>query len=535
MDMLYNALLSKGIFFRRSRPDLRYDFTKIVNDGELFHLVIKRLDDLISTTGIKTIAGHGYGGTQLVAGLVAKNPSLKSIIVRHEPHANQEGRQVEGIPSTECILVDDAIFSGSSAKEAASILKAIGIEVKALVVLFDDQRPLGTLQIEQTLFPVLAAYRRHDFGLTRDAVSNESLFDFSTSSLVWADYDGNQSKWPFKSSPCFYNGLLINSIDRYKTRGYDALSGEIVWEHSAFQDLNTKGTAQELRVENGYLYTTWYNGGVYKLNPMNGEVLWAVKLDAAIHSTPTFTEETLLINTETWEGSFVGGSLISISAETGRVNWRKSWNHYAPSSVSISRNKVFGSANDGEVACVDLQSGRVLWSKVLNSPVKGKPLVRDGMVYFVTMKGDLLCFSETGEEVFVVKQAVAAGWFVEPESYSGMITLVDSAIDGSSHVVGYDPLTGERVWINKLRSPGVGQTFLGSGELLVAGTDGKCALFSQTTKIWEINKKVPGTSLASKPCVDQQLGLIAFNFQEGGLQVYKLHDRYVHSHSQRCV
>jgi outer membrane protein assembly factor BamB len=533
MSSLQEKIVKSAIFFLPKR--LYYDFTSIVNDGEDLREIIESLYQLVRSYDGNTVVGSGYGGAQLCSALVAAHPELRSVIIRSIPHEKQFNRRVEGKISaaTRAVFVDDAIYQGNTLRDTLSALGNDAQKVIGAAVLYDGWEYRGTKQIEQQFFPVRSVVNRRDVGLTRDALGSGSCqikkHVRKASSLLWADYDGNRSHWKMKSSPTIYQETLINAIDSYSLRGYDLLSGDQTWEYIFHgRDVQTsKGIVQDLKVSiDGFLYVASYDGTVVKLDPLSGKLEWVVKLDMYIHATPVYDNGRLVINTEEWQPEFSrgGGHVRCISANDGRPIWSYQHADYAPSTVSISKGKVFATANDSSIICLDLDTGELEWRTGLDAPSKSPALVHQDSVYLIDLGGKLYRIDHhSGEILKTVNKAVSSGWLVRPVMHDGMIVVYDSTDPAGQYMCGYDPTTFARCWITKLRSACVGTILLSNHEMLVASMETELAYFNGREKIWEI-KGIPGCKLASSPVYCNKHDLIAYNMYTGGLQVYKIND-----------
>ena len=161
-------LILKDVIRPHPKKGLYFDFTSIINSIHLSNIA-EQLYRKISKFNPDAIIGFGYGGTQLCGAITALF-GIPSIIVRTFPHQKQN-RQIEGDIDTpkRIVIIDDAIYSGDSIR---AMLQIIGDKVSKIVgagVIYDDWRPLGTCQIEQSLWPIISLVNKKDISYTRDA------------------------------------------------------------------------------------------------------------------------------------------------------------------------------------------------------------------------------------------------------------------------------------------------------------------------------------------------------------------------------
>lgn len=541
MSTIQKQLLAEAIFNTKfTNGTLRYDFTQLVNNGKFISEVADELKKRLDEFDADTVIGSGYGGAQLCTAVTAKFPTINSIIVRSTPHAKQENRQVEGNVHSpkRVVILDDAIFSGNSIRELLAIITpALKAKIVGVVTLFDNWEPLGSRQLEQQYFPIKSLVHRHDLGLTRDARPTKAkckvkkLF-LTPEQLKWADYDGGNTavEWTMKSSPIFHQQLLINVTDRYVITAYNKQTGNIVWRQNLPGAIRpnpyTKGVVQTLSVAaDGFMYVAAYDGAVIKLDPLTGDVLWRVKADICVHSTPVLLNENdVIVNTESYQRKTkVGGGYVKcLDALTGHVKWQYKHNEFPPATVTrVNDTEFIATANDGQVVKLD-NTGKLLWATTTKNEVKSSGLLHEGHIYLVDNLGWLHKLDvATGKQVWVIR-GCSNGWLVTPIFYQGLIVVWDAqTVNARACIHGYNPITARREWLGWLRHGTASVTQLDEDALLVVSSATQLAYFHGLNKEWEANYTIPGSRLYSQIAYDPKSGLAAFNLTLGGLQVYK--------------
>lgn len=502
---------------KNSHKGLFFDFTDSMNDGLLFKQTVEKLTRLVDRLDPDTIIGSGYGGAQLISGLLMRRPHLRSVLIRDKPHVEQNDRLIEGdlTKAHRCIFVDDAIFTGREFQSVLDVVFAAGAEMIGAIFIYDDDR-LYSRQLKASKFPIYSIFNRRALGLTRDSLEQVTI----STQFKWADYRANQNpQIKFKSAPCIYQDLIINATDQFKITAYSKV-GEVKWElQLQHPESAVKGIVQDLAVSpDDFLYVAGYHGGVHKINPSSGEVLWSSRVSEYVHSTPQVKNGRVYVNCEVLDDR---GRVVCLNSETGQVEWSYELPKFAPTTVCLAGDLIIAACNDSTLTALS-ESGQLLWTVKCKQPIKSIPLFHDGKIYVVDLKGLLYCFDVSGKLLFEVR-AAANGWRSSPVFDGSSIVVVQSYIAaGMGHVSGYDPITGDRRWITRLRSPGVESCIVVKDGVLVFGRNTSCCFIDQSgKKLGEVKSIIDGVEIASRPTVSSDQ--IVFNTLSSGLFVYGYH------------
>lgn len=104
------------------------------------------------------------------------------------------------------------------------------------------------------------------------------------------------------------------------------------------------------------------------------------------------------------------GELYSVSAETGRVRWRRHIGGLSASSPAVGGGKVYAIANRGgeggiegsgpaRLYALDARSGRIRWAKRMSSASESSPLATRGVVYCGSQDGTVYAFDATSGRI----------------------------------------------------------------------------------------------------------------------------------------
>jgi outer membrane protein assembly factor BamB len=143
------------------------------------------------------------------------------------------------------------------------------------------------------------------------------------------------------------------------------------------------------------------------------------------------------------------GELYSVTAQTGRLRWRRRLGGLSASAPAVGGGKVYAVANHGgaggiagsgraRLVAMDMRTGKVRWAKRLASASESSPLATKGRIYLGSQDGTIYCLlAKSGRIVWrhhsggAVKAALAMSqgrlYF---GSYGGSVTAL-RAKDGS--------------------------------------------------------------------------------------------------------
>lgn len=188
------------------------------------------------------------------------------------------------------------------------------------------------------------------------------------------------------------------------------------------------------------------------------------------------------------------GELYSVTAESGRVRWRRRIGGLSASSPAVAGGKVYAIANKGgaggiegagpaRLLALDARTGRVRWAKRLRSASESSPLATGGVIYCGSQDGTVYAFDATNGKLEwrykargPVKTALAwSNGRVYFGDYAGQVTALRAA-------------TGKVAWRSSTsgRSFGRAGNFYGTpavafGRVYIGNTDGRVYSFAASS------------------------------------------------------
>jgi outer membrane protein assembly factor BamB len=147
------------------------------------------------------------------------------------------------------------------------------------------------------------------------------------------------------------------------------------------------------------------NPGVTSYNPNNGTVNWRVEVMSGEPApAPAFANGILFVATEY-------ARMTAINPVDGSILWQN--DEFLPEIASpvATRDFVLVATSYGVVATFDTQTGKVIKSMELNTDFNASPIIVEGKIYLVCVRGRVHIFSaqpeftlitsfDTGEKTF---------------------------------------------------------------------------------------------------------------------------------------
>lgn len=209
------------------------------------------------------------------------------------------------------------------------------------------------------------------------------------------------------------------------------------------------------------------------------------------------------------------GEMLSVSAATGHVRWRRQIGGLSASAPAATGGKVYAVVNKGgaggiagagpgRVVAMDGRSGKIIWSKRLASASESSPLATDGRLYLGSQDGTVYCLlAKSGRIVWRYHAGgpVKAG----PALSQGRLFVVDY----SGNVAALRPKNGSVIWRagTSGRSFGRAGNFYGTpavkfGRVYASNTDGHVYSFAASSGKLAWSQSLPGYIYAAPAVTD---------------------------------
>lgn len=194
----------------------------------------------------------------------------------------------------------------------------------------------------------------------------------------------------------------------------------------------------------GLLYEESFDGRIKAIDPTTGAVKWSYYSRRCGWSSPALGGHLLFA---TFIGGVSercshapGGTLVALSARTGRVVWSRNIGQ-SESSPLFAHGVVYFGDTDGNVYAYSA-AGKELWSSPTGGPVKGSPAIAHGRLFIGNYdSGNFYALNpHTGAEIW--KSPGLGNVYAGPSVADGRVYI--GSIDGN--VYAFSPQTGARLW-----------------------------------------------------------------------------------------
>jgi outer membrane protein assembly factor BamB/orotate phosphoribosyltransferase len=521
---LKSHLVSRAVILGEHSPAksgrIMYDTREALLTGGHLHIVGELMWEKIQKYNPTIIYGNGVGSTiLLVAVQIAAElagTKLKTLIVRDSRKRTNRFRFVEGPhPSSEerAVFIDDLMNSGTTLTKTMNGLEDEGIILNTVAVclLIDFWTFRGSRRMEVKGIPVESVFTRHDLGDTREDSDNPPVIK----NLLWRNLSSNQwnNNW-YNTEPLIVGNLVYFGNDKHEVYCHNLSTGSIVWNFKGPKPLTDKGLGVKLVENKGSLYFTSYDGSIYRLNSITGELIWKKHLDMFIHSVPFIDNERNQLYVAT-EGGIKNhrGDIVCLAMDNATTKWMYPTTEVNPASPRLIYDMVICGSNDKNLYSLNPDTGKLNWIVENIGELKGQVNYIDEIIVVTNQEGKIYGISLTGEILWCKPCGTKTPHqYLQVHRALGLVYVINQ--DGM--VAAFDKL-GTKIWIRRLRGPGAWNIKLVDDELITVTTKGHIDLICPETGVKLRSEKL-GYEVYC-PC-DFNDKYIAVNSATNGFYVY---------------
>jgi outer membrane protein assembly factor BamB len=251
------------------------------------------------------------------------------------------------------------------------------------------------------------------------------------------------------------------------------------------------------------IYLPLAGGTLVSLVARTGQLNWRSEMGGELSASPVADQRGVYVASETGKPESgtrrATGALRALGREGGVTQWMRTLAMPLRGALTLSNGNLFGGGSDGKLYAFDTANGDVRWVYAHGAPFNSQPVVSGSRVYIGSEDGNLLALDEaTGKLLwrYRTKGAVRG-----PVANGNDTVYVGS---GDSYVYALNVTSGSLIW-RKRTGAGVQAVARTGDELVVASLDNFVYRFSLTGgRSWK--RRLPGR-ISSQPFITQSAAL----------------------------
>lgn len=266
----------------------------------------------------------------------------------------------------------------------------------------------------------------------------------------------------------------------------------IAWRYDSNLTLNLTPAFDKERV-----YLPLAGGTLVSLKAADGQLNWRSEMGGELSASPAADERGVYVASETGKPESgarrATGALRSLGREGGVTQWMRTLEMPLRGSLTLGKGILLAGGDDGKVYAFDTGTGEIKWTYDHGAPFKGQPVVSESLVFIGSEDGNLLILDERSGKL--LWRYRTKGPVNGPVAYAREIVYFGS---GDGYLYAVHVRTGKRMW-RKRTGASVQSVVRANDELLVASLDNFVYKFSLAgAKLWK--RQLPGR-ISAQPLV----------------------------------
>jgi eukaryotic-like serine/threonine-protein kinase len=266
----------------------------------------------------------------------------------------------------------------------------------------------------------------------------------------------------------------------------------VSWRHESNLTLNLTPASDD-----GHIYLPLSGGTIVSLTAATGQLNWRSEMGGELSASPIADRRAVYVASETGKAESgtrrATGALRALGREGGVTQWMRTLAMPLQGALTLSEGKLFAGGSDGKLYSFDGRNGEVRWTYDYGASFNSQPVVAGSHVYIGSEDGNLLAFDEsTGKLLWHYR---SKGAVRGPVANGNDLVYFGS---GDGYVYAVNAESGRLVWRNRTGA-GVQAVVRVGEELLVASLDNFVYKFSLAgARLWKT--RLPGR-ISSQPLV----------------------------------
>ncbi len=272
----------------------------------------------------------------------------------------------------------------------------------------------------------------------------------------------------------------------------------IAWRYDSNLTLNLTPAFDRERI-----YLPLAGGTIISLKASTGQLNWRSEMGGELSASPAADEGGVYVASETGKPESgarrATGALRSLGREGGVTQWMRTLATPLRGALTLGDGILIAGGDDGKVYAFDSKTGDIKWSYGHDAPLKGQPVIQEGWVFIGSEDGNLLILDAASGKL--LWRYRTKGPVNGPVAYAREIVYFGS---GDAYVYAVNVRTGKLLW-RKRTGASVQAVARVNDELLVASLDNFVYKFSLAgARLWK--RQLPGR-ISSQPLVGRTCAL----------------------------
>ena len=140
----------------------------------------------------------------------------------------------------------------------------------------------------------------------------------------------------------------------------------VQWRHDSVQTINLTPAS-----DGKYVYLPLSGGTLLSLSADTGQLLWRAEIGGELSASPVVDDHGVYVASESKDTSAAAtgstGALRLLGRDTGVTMWVRPLTSAPSGSLAMNQETIFGATKDGRVYAVRKSNGNLLWSRKLDS------------------------------------------------------------------------------------------------------------------------------------------------------------------------
>ncbi|HWN11890.1 MAG TPA: PQQ-binding-like beta-propeller repeat protein [Pyrinomonadaceae bacterium] len=264
----------------------------------------------------------------------------------------------------------------------------------------------------------------------------------------------------------------------------------VAWRYDSNLTMNLTPAFDKERV-----YLPLAGGTIVSLKAENGQLNWRSEMGGELSAAPAADDLRVYVASETLKTASSArqatGALRALGREGGVTQWMRTLAMPLRGALTLSDGRLFAASDDGKVYAFAANTGELTWTYDYGHPFKAQPVVTEGFVYVGSEDGNVLSLdANSGKPGWRFK---TKGPVRGPVAHHRGVIFFGS---GDAYVYAVNAQTGKLLW--RKRTGAAVQAVVQPGEdLLAASLDNFVYKFSLTgARLWK--RQLPGR-ISSQP------------------------------------